>query len=138
MLEIVSMFWERLSPEYRAWAWVGAGVFVLVEVLGQGLELAGKTKFRLALGLGPSIGMLLYYLGQVDVPLHGEYAPQTHVGDAFRHWLGCAFGGFGGTVGAIFLHNVGLGRIMNALGGEMKARMGKSTGAGPGPAGGTP
>lgn len=114
-MEIVESIWERFPAEWRVWLVIGASVLLGVEALATGFPMSGRAKRLLAFGLGPVVGTLLYFGGQVDVPLHGEFAPAGHA-DEIRHVGGCALMGLAGTLAAILAHDyLGAGAALKAL-----------------------
>jgi hypothetical protein len=114
-MEIIEAIWERFPAEWRVWAIVGVAVLLGVEVLATGITMSGRAKRLTSIVAGPLAGVALYLAGQVDVPLHGEYAPSGCIGDETRHVLGAALFGFGGTLAAIGAHDLGGGELLKRL-----------------------
>ncbi len=129
-MDIIEAVWERFPAEWRVWLVIGAAVLMGVEALATGVTMSARAKRLTAFGLGPLLGMALYALSQVDVPLHGEFAPEGHA-DTLAHVGGCALMGLAGTLAAALAHDAGGGA---ALKWASERLIGKSSAA---PAGGT-
>ena len=116
MIEIIEAVWERFPAEWRVWAIVGVAVLLGVEVLATGVTMSGRAKRLTALVAGPVAGLALHLAGQIDVPLHGEFAPAAGAADEARHLLGAALFGFAGTLAAIGAHDLGGGELLKRIG----------------------
>ena len=137
-MEIIETVWERFPAEWRVWLIVGAAVLLGVEAISTAIPMSGRAKRLAAFLLGPGVGMALYALGQVDVPLHGDttgpdggFAPHF---DGAYHVAGAALGGLAGTLAAALAHDYGGGKLLEKVSERLIGRT--STPAAPAAGGG--
>ncbi len=125
LIEIVSG--GELGKVLSAWGIFAAAVMAIVEALTQS-EKAKPYRMRLSLILGPLLGVLTYWLGWIDVPLHAEYSPAAGdpLEDEIRHHVGAALLGLASTLLlAKPVHDLGVVGFIKSL------LLGRGRGVGP-------
>ena len=113
---------DKLGSILTGWGTLALIVIATVEALGQ-LPALKERRLLMSMILGPAFGLAAYWIGLVDVPLHGEFAPVDDT-DEIRHLAGAAFLGFASTILAKMMHDVG---IVGTLKTAAVAALGKRT-----------
>jgi hypothetical protein len=119
---IAGVLSDKLGSILTGWATLPIIVLATVEALGQAARLKDR-KMMMSMILGPLFGYAAYWIGLVDVPLHGAFAPVDDT-DEIRHVAGAAFLGFSSTMIAKVVHDIG---IVGTLKAAAVAALGKRT-----------
>src|SRR5688572_27563726 len=92
-------------PNWKVCIGLGLGVLIGVDTLANVFGWAGRTKAKAALAAGPVLALLLHWFEKLDIPVHGEFAPQWWLDDAARHVVGALLFGFIASVAAMAVHD---------------------------------